>query len=557
MFPGKESVVANLLLTIALTVVMPAALGHLLTSRMAITFVSIPLHSVLETTGGIIAIVISMIFYLKYSKILVLTHFNWSTTSLLAMGIIDIFHASVMPGKMFVWLHSTAVLFGGIFFISVWLPHRRVSSRIYRSIPLLFIGFSLLFAFVSLENEASIPPMLNPDGSFSETANLLNIIGGAGFFIASLRFLINYIHSKEYEELLFAGHTMLFGIAGGLFITSMIWDMQWWLWHMLRLLAYVVAFYVLYMEYRRELHIVELANHKLETANRKISEYLEIVDKHVITSSTDARGIITEVSQAFCNISGYSKEELIGRSHNIVRHPDMPHELYREMWTTIRSGRPWHGEIKNRKKDGGFYWVDAVITPSIDSSGQVMGYTAIRQDITNKKRVEVLSITDELSGLYNRRYFNETIHNEFARARREGRNLAFCIMDIDHFKQYNDTYGHQKGDRAIEAVGEVLRTHTRRPGDFAFRLGGEEFGLLFGAEDAASARGFAEQIREAIAALKMEHKANSAGDYLTVSMGLALCSAKVPDRCEALYSEADKRLYEAKRAGRNRLIAGI
>ena len=284
------------------------------------------------------------------------------------------------------------------------------------------------------------------------------------------------------------GHTMLFGIAGILFVSSVIWGLQWWLWHVLRLLAYVAALYVLYTEYRREVHIVALTNRQLERAHRKISEYLEIVDKNVITSSTDARGIITDVSQAFCDISGYTKEELVGRSHNIVRHPEMPESLYAELWQTIKTGKPWQGEIKNRKKSGGFYWVDAVITPKLDSAGRITGYTAIRQDITDKKRVEVLSVTDELSGLYNRRYFNETIHNEYARAKRELRNLAFCIMDIDHFKQYNDTYGHEKGDRVIALVGEVLQNHIRRPGDFAFRLGGEEFGLLFGAEDAASAR---------------------------------------------------------------------
>ena len=115
----KDNRLINILIIIVLTVLMPVLVGKFLNSFFNITFISIPIHSALEVAGGVIAIVISMIFYMKYRKSSVLTHFNWATTALLAMGIIDIFHASVMPGKMFVWLHSIAVFFGGIFFISV------------------------------------------------------------------------------------------------------------------------------------------------------------------------------------------------------------------------------------------------------------------------------------------------------------------------------------------------------------------------------------------------------------------------------------------------------
>ncbi len=554
MMSADRQAVRDLLWMTAAAVAMPILLGVALESAEPLRFVSIPLHSVMEATGGIIALVISVIFYLKYLRMLVLTHFNWSTGALLAMGIIDIFHASVMPGNLFVWLHSTAVFFGGLFFVSVWIPERRVRSGTYRAVPLLFIGFSLLFGGASILFEPQLPAMLDADGSFSHAANLLNIGGGVGFFIAAVRFGLAYLLTREREELLFAGHTMLFGTAGVLFVSSVIWDMQWWLWHLLRLLAYVIAFYMLYIEYRRDIQLVEQTNAELETANRKLGEYLGIVDRNVITSSTDVQGTIVDVSQAFCDISGYRREELIGHSHNIVRHPDMPHTLYEEMWATVRRGEIWYGEIKNRRKDGTAYWVDAVLAPQFDEVGRITGYTAIRQDITDRKRAEALAVTDELSGLFNRRHFNRTLEAECHRAMRDGRRMAFAIMDIDHFKPYNDTYGHLMGDEVIRSVGEVLLRYTRRSGDFAFRLGGEEFGILLSFTDTAAVFTYVDDIRNAVQELGIEHSGNEALGVVTLSGGIALFGGEGADRCEGVYSDADTELYRAKEEGRNRIF---
>lgn len=120
----------------------------------------------------------------------------------------------------------------------------------------------------------------------------------------------------------------------------------------------------------------------------KLEKTLSIVDKYIIMSETDKDGIITYASQAFCNISGYTKEELIGKKHSIVKHPDTNSVVFEDLWETITEGRTWHGEIKNKKKEEGFYWVDATIEPYFDSDGGIIGYYAIRQDITSKKEVE-------------------------------------------------------------------------------------------------------------------------------------------------------------------------
>jgi PAS domain S-box-containing protein len=113
-----------------------------------------------------------------------------------------------------------------------------------------------------------------------------------------------------------------------------------------------------------------------------------ITDKYIISSTTDTKGRILEVSDAFCIISGYTREELIGKPHNLIRHPDMPKQAFKEMWETIQSGKSWQGKVKNRKKDGGYYWVYANIEPLFDRKNRIEGYAAIRLDITDSVHLE-------------------------------------------------------------------------------------------------------------------------------------------------------------------------
>jgi len=133
----------------------------------------------------------------------------------------------------------------------------------------------------------------------------------------------------------------------------------------------------------------------VEAKTSEITLLLSSFDKNVIASKTDMDGNITYVSEAFCVVSGYREDELIGKSHNIMRHVDTPSETYDSLWKTIRSNQIWRGEIKNRKKDGSFYWVEAVVSPDFDKNNKLIGYSAIRQDITSKKEVEDLSASLE------------------------------------------------------------------------------------------------------------------------------------------------------------------
>ncbi|MFA7084651.1 MAG: PAS domain S-box protein [Arcobacteraceae bacterium] len=120
-----------------------------------------------------------------------------------------------------------------------------------------------------------------------------------------------------------------------------------------------------------------------EESKQLLKQYKGTVDKSFIVSKTDAKGVITYANNEFCKISGYSQEELLGKSHNIVRHPDVPKEVFQEMWHTIKElKQPWIGKVKNRRKDGSAYWVQAIINPILDSKGNVLEHIAVRSDIT-------------------------------------------------------------------------------------------------------------------------------------------------------------------------------
>lgn len=296
-------------------------------------------------------------------------------------------------------------------------------------------------------------------------------------------------------------------------------------------------------------------NKTLENKNmveKKLQDYINIVNQNVIISSTNIQGVITEVSEAFCEISGYKKDELIGKSHNIVRHPNTPTSFYKEMWNTLLSKKEWRGEIKNLAKNGDIYWIYAIITPILKNS-EIIGFTSIKSNITNKKHIEELSITDELTKIYNRRFFNIKIEEEINRAKRDKKELCLIILDIDFFKQYNDTYGHQEGDIVIKSVANVLKNRTNRADDFAFRVGGEEFVIITHiAKDKVF--DYANSIKDDIENLKIEHRGNKASKYVTISLGVVCKNAIEINSSEELYKEADDNLYEAKRSGRNCVV---
>ena len=167
--------------------------------------------------------------------------------------------------------------------------------------------------------------------------------------------------------------------------------------------------------------------------------------------------------------------------------------------------------------------------------------------------LERLSLTDGLTGVANRRHFDQTLGEELSRAARIGSPLALLLLDIDFFKRFNDTYGHQEGDRCLQRVAGTLGRCASRSGDLAARYGGEEFAIILPNTDPAGARSVAERLQAEVAALAIPHSASTVAATVTLSIGVAVALPPVDTDPQSLVVRADQALYIAKAQGRNRL----
>ncbi|MBR0736914.1 diguanylate cyclase [Bradyrhizobium liaoningense] len=197
--------------------------------------------------------------------------------------------------------------------------------------------------------------------------------------------------------------------------------------------------------------------------------------------------------------------------------------------------------------------------PIHDEAGNLIAVVETLRDLTDQKRAEMalkeLATKDGLTGLSNRRAFDQMLMSEWSRAQRTQKPLALLFVDVDHFKLFNDRHGHQSGDECLRAVAAAVSRHAMRPLDLASRYGGEEFALILPDMDCDSACAVAEEIRCAVMALQIAHGATGASDHVTLSVGVA---SHIPTGADGgpdrLLGAADEALYVAKRLGRNRVI---
>ena len=169
------------------------------------------------------------------------------------------------------------------------------------------------------------------------------------------------------------------------------------------------------------------------------------------------------------------------------------------------------------------------------------------------EKMSELVLTDPLTGLANRRHFDQTLVSEWDRAAREGKPLAVLMADIDHFKAYNDFYGHTAGDECLKSVSRAMRAHCARPGDLVCRWGGEEFAVILPGTDLAGARHVAGELVDVVKGLGIDHQKSSAGSCVTISIGAASVVPESGNSAQALIEKADAALYAAKNAGRGRV----
>lgn len=430
---------------------------------------------------------------------------------------------------------------------------------------------------------------------------------------------------------------------------------------------------------------------RLEESVRDLEFQKLALDEHAIVSITDASGRITYVNRKFCQVSQYTAEELLGQDHRLLNSGVHPKEFFSGLWQTITSGKIWHGEVCNRKKDGSFYWVESTVRPVLDVGGRpcqyvsirteitrvkeaeqvlqrgkeelehlvdertaelrereellglitssahdaivmiddsgaltfwnqaadkIFGYTSeevmgrnflalivppqsrfreqfetsskqlaaaeaveleivrkdgsecfvelslsavqikgrwhgigIARDVTDRKRAEetlkLQATTDALTGIANRRLFNSFLETEMRRATRYHLPLAVMIMDIDHFKQINDAFGHQVGDNVLVELTRLVSVKIRAH-DFFARWGGEEFVILSPSCDAESMRLLAEKLRTAV-------ETHAFPDISRVTCSFGLTEYRRDDSAENFIGRADAGLYRAKENGRNRV----
>lgn len=186
-----------------------------------------------------------------------------------------------------------------------------------------------------------------------------------------------------------------------------------------------------------------------------------------------------------------------------------------------------------------------------------MTTTVNRENLLRQQSAELrrTNYQDALTGIANRRKFDETLTEEFRRAQRTKTPLALALIDIDHFKRYNDHYGHVQGDQCLTRVADGLQSCLKRAGDLAARYGGEEFGIVLPGMDEARASQIAEDLRQRIAALAIRHEASAVAPHVTISVGVAVLTPELGSNdFNALVSSADVALYQAKQEGRNRSI---
>jgi diguanylate cyclase (GGDEF)-like protein len=178
----------------------------------------------------------------------------------------------------------------------------------------------------------------------------------------------------------------------------------------------------------------------------------------------------------------------------------------------------------------------------------------IQEDLERANReLEELSLIDDLTGIPNRRSLDNFLNIEWKRAIREGNSVSLLMIDIDYFKLFNDNYGHLAGDDCLIRVARALRGSCRRPSDFVARLGGEEFLFVAIHLDEAGAKKIAENIRETVQSLNIKHEYSQASPYVTISLGITVVKPSVSDTPGDAINKADRALYIAKLAGRNRV----
>ncbi len=294
----------------------------------------------------------------------------------------------------------------------------------------------------------------------------------------------------------------------------------------------------------------EASRKTVEDNLRKLSRAVEQSASAVLI--TDRDGVIEYVNPWFTRITGYTLDEMTGKTPRMLKSDETLPETHKRMWETLTSGKEWAGELHNTKKNGELYWCLATISPLKNEAGEITNFVAVTEDISERKQNEQtirhLAFHDPLTGLPNRRLFNDRLHQATISRHRKDNPFALMLLDLDRFKTINDTLGHDVGDALLKAVSMRLSCILRQ-GDTLARMGGDEFALL--AQQMVHPEDTAHLAEKILQVLKDPFHLYGHELYITTSIGVTLFPADASD-AEALTKNADIALYRAKDLGRNK-----
>ncbi len=285
-----------------------------------------------------------------------------------------------------------------------------------------------------------------------------------------------------------------------------------------------------------------------EKLNQKLSLAVEQSPNSIVI--TDLEGNIEYVNTMFTKITGYTKDEALGQNPRILKSDETPQATYEEMWTHLKHGNIWQGELTNRRKDQSIYVESAIISPVKQADGKITNYVAIKEDITEKKKaaakIDYLAHFDQLTGLPNRILLNDRVTYLLDIAQRNNEPFTVMFLDLDHFKNINDSLGHTIGDYVLIEMAKRI-TKTIRKIDTVSRLGGDEFIMLFPNTDSNKAMHIATELIEEISKPStFEHNEL----ITTPSIGISIYPDDGKD-FETLLKNADTAMYRVKNDSRN------
>jgi|CXWL01.1.fsa_nt_gi diguanylate cyclase (GGDEF)-like protein/PAS domain S-box-containing protein len=298
---------------------------------------------------------------------------------------------------------------------------------------------------------------------------------------------------------------------------------------------------------------------------RKLSMAVEQSPASVAITDLDAR--LEYVNPSFTLVTGYNQTEALRQNPRFLQSGQTCPATYQEMWSKLKAGQVWTGELINKRKSGEVYWVESQIAPIRDAKGSVTHYVAVNTDITARKLMEEevrhLAFYDALTGLPNRRMLIDRLSQAMAASKRSGLYGALMFLDLDNFKPINDAHGHEVGDLLLIEVGRRLSSCLREM-DTVARFGGDEFVVMLSELDAnkalstEQARGVAEKIRFSLALpyelalppVHGEQRSTTLDYHCSASIGVVLFFSQEASPADILKS-ADAAMYGAKDAGRN------